>query len=306
MHKAVVSALAGAAVLAGTAVGSTPAGAAYPGRNGYVVYTVQYESRFTILRRHPDGTGRAKLTTDGTSSNPVVSPDGRRIAYLGAGTLSVMNADGSAQRDLGIRVAGSRQDRQSFSWSPDGSKLAVVTPGGLKLFTARGGYVRTLLLSGYTRASYNPRDQDRILVGPRRILHVASGRFTDVRIRPVAGRDAVSSITWMPEGRSVAFLSPCDATGSCTQARNVFVAPVSGGPRQQRTHRTAAGHCDPSAGCSKLDDVVAAPDGSDFLVRENYNDGAGVTCVHAVHARVSDCDNPFAGYIYLGDWQSLH
>jgi dipeptidyl aminopeptidase/acylaminoacyl peptidase len=61
---------------------------------------------YQIVVAHPDGTEAAQLThtSDAGNTQPVFSPDGRRIAYLsgGRGTnrIWVMNADGSEARAL--------------------------------------------------------------------------------------------------------------------------------------------------------------------------------------------------------------
>ena len=53
-------------------------------------------------------------------SNPVWSPDGRRIAFESNWQLWVMNADGSGQRRL------TRNGARNFAsvWSPDGRRFA--------------------------------------------------------------------------------------------------------------------------------------------------------------------------------------
>jgi TolB protein len=53
-------------------------------------------------------------------SNPVWSPDGRRIAFESNWQLWVMNADGSGQ----LRLTRTRTRNLAPSWSPDGRKIA--------------------------------------------------------------------------------------------------------------------------------------------------------------------------------------
>jgi TolB protein len=83
-----------------------------------------------------DGSGQQQLTRDpGTDQNAIWSPDGRIIAFMSyrderplggrrwQELLQVMNADGSGQRKL-ARLSNSDP---SFSWSPDGRRIAFVS-----------------------------------------------------------------------------------------------------------------------------------------------------------------------------------
>jgi Tol biopolymer transport system component len=83
-----------------------------------------------------DGTSLQQLTRDpGPDQNPAWSPDGRTIAFqsyrearpLGRHrwqkVMHVMNADGSGQR----RLTGLSESDGSFSWSPDGRRIAFVS-----------------------------------------------------------------------------------------------------------------------------------------------------------------------------------
>ena len=78
-----------------------------------------------ILVMNPDGSGRRRLTTDGAGyASPVISPDGRRIAFTAWNghdwDIDLMDADGS-NRSLLVH-------RSSFdnapAWSPDGTRIA--------------------------------------------------------------------------------------------------------------------------------------------------------------------------------------
>ena len=77
-----------------------------------------------------------KLTENAEfNSNPVLSPDGKRIAFIstrnGYGELFVLNIDGTSQKSiLKSRIGGSldviHSDGHALSWSPDGEKIAFV------------------------------------------------------------------------------------------------------------------------------------------------------------------------------------
>ena len=77
---------------------------------------------YEIYSVKPDGGDLRQLTTNGTDDNdPVISPDGTRIAYTNAKTLYVMNVDGSNNRILSRDMFISEEDP---TWSPDGTKIA--------------------------------------------------------------------------------------------------------------------------------------------------------------------------------------
>jgi hypothetical protein len=128
-------AIAGLAALALIAVGPTAARAtaarataaratagqsAYPGSEGRIAF-VRHGDIYSI---RPDGTGLRQLSSGGRSSGPRWTPDGTRIAYLHAGNLWIMNANGS-HKDRITRAAPTYTDSRP-SWSPNGRYLAFV------------------------------------------------------------------------------------------------------------------------------------------------------------------------------------
>ena len=106
-----------------------------------------------------DGSGQRKLVArtarqDVADSAPVWSPDGRKIAFVsdhdgtpfndGATEISIVNADGSGQRNLTRNPA---HDSDPV-WSPDGRKIAFVRNFEIYVMNADG--------TGQTNLTRNP------------------------------------------------------------------------------------------------------------------------------------------------------
>jgi TolB protein len=103
------------------------AGAAFPGTNGPIAFNSNRDvAAGEIYAITPGGTA-ARLTSSSTSSNPAVSPDGSRIAYIsadpgGSYQVFVVNADGSGRTP----VTTGPTAKQEPTWSPDGTRIAYV------------------------------------------------------------------------------------------------------------------------------------------------------------------------------------
>jgi Tol biopolymer transport system component len=91
------------------------------------------DGMYALFVANLDGTDPTKITHD-IAGDPTWSPDGRRIAFdtSGAGSIMVVNADGSGLRKLtaGDIVPGVAHavgfDDEYPAWSPDGRRIAFV------------------------------------------------------------------------------------------------------------------------------------------------------------------------------------
>lgn len=181
-----------------------------------------------------DGGGARRLVEN--ASSPTWSPDGTRIAFVALdepGRISIVNSDGSGQRDL----VGSGPNDSDPLWSPDGEAIAFVrdrpTSGGgetdLWSVAVDGGTPRQLLRRVEAYAFEWSPEGDRLafmrqVLGDRNELGVASADGTDLR-RVAIFDGYVTGPRWSPDGRKLA-----------VTANGIFVVSVEDGLRQQLTH----------------------------------------------------------------------
>lgn len=105
-----------------------PAEAAYPGKNGKIIFWSDRSSGpglYTIL---PGSAAAVKVPgSSAGESQAVWSPDGTRIAFQSSSSnskeISVMNADGSGRTFL---TSTNTIAEQEPTWSPDGNRIAFV------------------------------------------------------------------------------------------------------------------------------------------------------------------------------------
>jgi hypothetical protein len=167
---------------------------------------------YQIFRVNLDGSGRTQLTVEGTgASDPALSPDGKRIAYVANAQLCVMNADGS-----GGRPVAKSADIATLapSWSPHGKEIAFTiyyrgATGGsfrsqLYVVDADGRNLRSVgNVGGMLPAG--SADGKRLLfasMDERGGLSVMDVNGTNVR---ELVKDALMG-AWSPDGQSLAYV----------------------------------------------------------------------------------------------------
>lgn len=199
-----------------TAVTHPSGGLGVTGGRSEIVFSTWRNSRGTIYRIFGDGTGLRRLTPEHGPAWPVLSPDGRQIAFAflrihsTAGSTSMsssvelMNSDGT---ERGMLV----EDGVSPTWSPDGSRIAFAGSkrlGGTYVINVNGRHLHRLT-RGCSSPGWSP-DGSRIVYscGPSTTsgsLWVMNADGTGRH--QIASRGSARSPAWSPDGSTIAFES---------------------------------------------------------------------------------------------------
>ena len=176
-------------------------------------------------------------------TDPMPSPDGRRLAFWSAGvsyqprTLWLANIDGSSRREIGTAVAAEwtpnsklviyrharaapagvpAQDVLGWTWSPDNRMFVYVTRAGIFAVPPQGGVRRLYAFHGADLSPF-PRYPFELAFSPDgQVLAVTltSGLgLLDVRTRRMRTvATAAASLAWSPDGQRLLFVQRSDST----------------------------------------------------------------------------------------------
>ncbi|GID27273.1 TolB family protein [Paractinoplanes brasiliensis] len=171
-----------------------------------------------------NGPTEKRLTTGGTHARPRWSPDGKSIAFLKAGYLWVMRADGTGQRRLTTRAAAGP------SWSPDGKWIAFASLS----CTGGPGVYKIAVAGKATPEVLFPRDcREQDLPAEPAPVTARSGSLRE----RLSTDDAVA---WSPDGTRIAFrggdcdsvYDACLSVGTIATGGEQTVAAYGGGSLQ--------------------------------------------------------------------------
>ncbi|HEX8854974.1 MAG TPA: hypothetical protein VF752_05185, partial [Thermoleophilaceae bacterium] len=198
-----------------------------------------------LLAVDPKGNVRWSLARDGLVELPSWSPDGFRIAYRSGSALRVVTGDGTGDRPLArtaeavrpawrpgaghlVAFLARQQVRQvdadsgrvqwnttvfnskgKLEWTPDGRRLVVGGPLGLRVLDGHGHVVRSLdAPPGWLQrdVAISPRGDSVAIVrqeartGRSEVLRVSMNRRGSPQ-RLFAGAGRIQQVQWSPDGR---------------------------------------------------------------------------------------------------------
>jgi Tol biopolymer transport system component len=216
------------------------------GADALIAFTSNAFQLLAILVVNPDGTGLRNLTPDGVfESDPVWSPDGRKILFIREGSLYVMEADGSGRMKLA--------DGQAISehrWSPDGRMIAFVDIRQAGEDVIEDLWVIQADGTGQVRVTENGFNFSWSPDG--RLVYTSDADLGDVHLR-IVNPDGTGSArltsraafqpAWSPDGTRIAFVS--------LDAKDLFLINPDG-----------SGETNLTQGLSENDAPSWSPDGS--------------------------------------------
>ncbi len=258
--------LTAVALLAAITVTTTPAWAAFPGTNGYIVVGSDRSglNKHRIWQQNPDGTD-TKLTLGTYDGAPAWSPDGTRIAFVskrdvgGGREIYVMNADGSGQ----TRLTSNPAIDTNPQWSPDGTRIVFNSD---RLDSNHEIYVMKADGSEPpTRLTYNPADDagpswspDGTLIAFNSnrdgnteiyVMKADGTEQTNLTNDPVSDAYDDAAPDWSPDGSLIAFGSTRSGNG------DIYVMDADGSNKTRLTY-------DPVSDAAADSDPAWSPDGT--------------------------------------------
>jgi len=175
---------------------------------GKIVYIDRTNNLEQIYQMNSDGGSKTNLSnSESNDKNPVIAPNGTKIAFLREGSLFVMNADGTNQLEIEPSIAPSSK----ISWSSDSSKIAYerVVSGfnrDIYVIDASGGQPFHVTQNSEVeiRATWLP-NSNKLAFGRGAAIYTINSDGTGESLLTTI-QDWVNEIEWSPDGNLIGWV----------------------------------------------------------------------------------------------------
>ena len=248
------------AVLTGSATEVTFGVACHTTSSGVLLLTSDRTGEDHVYRMAPDGSGLTDLSRGAEARDGDWSPDRSRIVFAstrdGDGAVYSMMADGSHP----VRLAAG----WTPVWSPDGSKIAFVSSGGVSVMSADGSGLTVLAEGG--QPTWSPDGQHIAFARSHCVADICGGNLYVMAadgsgVRQLTNSslfDWAAAPAWSPDGTRIAYARSCCFPG--VDGSGLTTIAAEGGP-STLLHRGDVGR------------PVWSPDGSAIAFAEQTDAG---------------------------------
>jgi Ca2+-binding RTX toxin-like protein len=251
------------AILLTLVTGAKPAEAAFPGANGKIFFERQVTDVFAL-----SASGTETKLVEG--SNPAVSPDGSRIAYVNSKNIWMINANGTGNRQL----TTDSKFNDHPAWSPDGTKIAF-SAGSPTAFDEADIFVMNA--DGTNQTNLTPEETLPQCPNQPGFRH----------------KGASEDPGWSPDGQKIAF----EGTTICPNGSgtDVWIMNADG------SNKTVVNGDDGTADRQP----VFSPDGNELAFTSDGDNSSSVQKLYKVSLSTFSLTKLTTGEAFSPDWQPL-